>query len=283
MKKLFQLSLIVLFFTVALIGIQSCKDDDPIPTVMLVSERSTGKLFTVDIATAAKTEVGQIKNADGNGVSNIRGLIYSKAANKLFSSGTSDGGGSFYSIEPKTWVATVINANEDNHVFGVADLLMTAENRIIGTLWFQDDSNVGYGPGLLIVNANGTGYDSILFSDDNICCGMGMVYGSNNNELFIASDDIEIYKSDLQGNITFHTALTPDGFDTIDPDHYAIQNMVKNSTGKIYATVYSSNNGNTYLGQVDIANEKLIKIGQLNADGTTERYHGLILLPQNLL
>ncbi len=283
MKKLFQLSLFAVIICCTVIGMQSCGDDDPIPVVMVVSERSSGKIFTVDATTGVKTQVSQIKNSAGDGISNIRGLIYSKAANKLFGSSTDDGGGTFYSIEPKTFIATVINSDVDDHVYGVADLVMTPENRIMGTLWFQDNSNVGYGPGLLIVNANGSGYDSILFSNNNICCGMGLVYGANNNELLISSYECEIYKSDLSGNVTLNVSLTPEGFDTTIPSDYAIQTMVKDSSGKIYSTVYSYDNGNTYLAKVDITNKKLIKIGQLNADGTSERYHGLMLIAQNLL
>jgi hypothetical protein len=281
MKKILLLAFSILLLASSMVVFNSCGKDDPAPVVMVVAERNTGKLFIVDKTTAAKTEVGIIEGPEAP-LTNIRGMVYSKSAKAIYASRTDDGGGSFFKINPKTRAATLLNGNPDGHWYGVADLLLTSDNKPMGILWFQSDAPVGYGPGFLTLNTDGGVSNQVIFSNENICCGMGMVYGASSSEIYIASYGLEIYKSDLAGTTELYKTLTPQGFDSEDIYNFYVQNMVKDSKGKIYATVYGYDEGNTYLAEVDLKNELLKYIGQLNVDNTN-RYHGLMLLSKDLL
>ncbi|MBX2945390.1 MAG: hypothetical protein KF725_06120 [Cyclobacteriaceae bacterium] len=279
-------SKIITLFSLCLLAsvtlfLDSCsKDKDASPIVLVVVERNSGKLFIVDATTGAKTEVATITSPTGGTLTNIRGMIYHSPTNKIFASTTTSGGGIIYEIDINSLSASIINLNADDHWYGVTDLVMTADNKILASLYFKSSSSVGYGPGLLTLNTNGTISNSVRFSNEDLLGGMGLTYGSNSNELLISNSGLEIYKSTLSGTTTLVDSLVPDGFDSEDPYDYSIQNMVKDSKGTIYSTVYGYEDGNTYLAKVDLSAKKLIKIGMLG-EGSSNRYHGLMLIPKN--
>jgi hypothetical protein len=272
-----------LFIIPLVLMVNSCKKDDPVPIVIVVAERSTGKLFIVNSTNAARTEVAQVNLVTGEPLTNIRGMVYHGASKKIFASTTNDGGGNFYVINPKTMEAELINANPDDHWYGIADLLVTGENKILSTLWYKNShTGVGSKPGFQKFNTDGSAADQDYFSNDNLCCGLGIVFGSNNSEVLIASYPLEIHKSTLDGETELLTTLTLSGFDVEDDEQYAIQNMVKNSKGKIYATVYCWEDELTYLAEVNLTTSTLRNIGALTI-GDTNRYHGLMLISKDLL
>ncbi|MBX2962973.1 MAG: hypothetical protein KF687_10710 [Cyclobacteriaceae bacterium] len=282
MKQKFLILSTLLIALVATLFLQSCNDDeDAAAIVLVVAERSTGKIFKVDPTNGSKTEVGTITAPAGGGLTNIRGMIYHQATNKIYASTTTGGDGAIYSIDPATKQATVLNADPDDDWYGVADLLMTSDNKIIGSLWFREGSTTDYGPGLLTLNTNGTISKEVIFSDDDICCGMGMIFGNSNNEILIGSYYLTIYKSNLSGVATIEAELSPEGFSSTDPGDFYLQNMVKDASGTIYAVVFSDDD-NTYLAKVDLTANKVIKIGVLG-EGSSNRFHGLMLLSSDLL
>lgn len=283
MRKLIISVFMVAFLASSFLTLNSCRKDDPAPIVMVVAERSSGKLFIVNSTNAARTEVAQVNLVTGEPLTNIRGMVYHGVSKKIFASTTDDGGGNFYVINPKTMEAELINANPDNHWYGIADLLVTADNKILSTLWYKD-SHTGDGskPGFQKFNTDGSVADQDYFSNDNICCGLGTVFGNNNSEVLIASYLLEIHKSNLDGETELMTTLTLSGFNVEDPQQYAIQNMVKNSKGKIYATVYCWEDGLTYFAEVNLTTSTLKNIGALTI-GDTNRYHGLMLISKDLL
>lgn len=281
MKKIILYAFTLSLLCTALIGIQSCNDDDPAPNILVVAERTTGKLFKLDPSTGARTEVGQIKDAGGDGLTNIRGMVYHSASKRIFISSTSDGGGSIYVADSKAKVASIFHEDVDDLVYGGADLLITTDNKVVATLWFTDDASVGYGSGFLLMPTSGAEADSVRFSED-LCCGMGICFGSSNNEILVASDDIEIFSSTLDGTVTLEASLTPVGFPTEAPDDYAILNMVKVGSD-ILALVYDYEEGDTYLAKVNLVDEELTVIGQVNDAANTTRYHGLMLIPSDRL
>lgn len=260
----------------------ACKDKDSSPIVLVVAERSSGKLFILDATTGAKTEVATVTTATGGGLSNIRGMIYHKPTNKIYASTTTNGDGAIYEIDPSNMQATALNSDPDDHWYGVADLLITSDNKLLGILWFRSASPVGYGPGLMRLSLNGAVDDRVIFSDTDICCGMGMVFGSSANEILIGSYGLDIYKSTLSGTAVIEKSLVPDGFSSDDPTDFAIQNMVKDAKGTIYAIVYNYEDSSTYLAKVDLANEKLTKIG-IVGEGSSNRFHGLMLISKDLI
>ena len=278
MKKFIAYVVSVLMLIPVVLPLESCDDDDDAaPIVMVVSERSSGKIFTVNKTTGALTEVGLITYNEA-GLTNIRGMIYNGGNKTIYASITDNGGGKIYSINPETMVATVINTNPDNIWYGVADLLMTGDNKVLASLFYTS----GSGPGFAKFNLTGElSGDPIYFSNSDICCGMGIIYGSSTSQVLISSYNLEIYTSDLSGTTTLLTTLVPSGFGDVAADDLYIQNMVKDSSGKIYALVYDEPNNLTHLALVDLNNDKLTEIGQMNVDDN--RYHGLMLISQDLL
>lgn len=283
MKKTLYLIILLGLFVSGPLFLQSCGDDKgPEPVVLVVAERNTGKLFTVDSKSGAKTEIGPV-TFNSNGLTNIRALIYSKENQTLYASSTDAGGGKVYTINPETLVSTIFDADANDHWYGVADLLMTSDNKLLGILWFKDAAAIGYGAGLQVWNTNGTMSSQKLFTDETICCGFGLIYGTTKSELIISSEDLEIYTSDLNGNVEFSATLTASGFESgSSPSGLYIQNMVKDTSGKIFAIVYNEDTGNTHLAEINLTNNTVKQIGQLNS-GNSNRYHALVLLLKDLL
>ncbi len=276
--------IVILLLVISLpLFIQSCGGDDgPKPIALVIVERNSGKLFTVDPKSAVKTEIGQII-FNSAPLTNIRALIYSAENKILYASTTDSGGGKVYTINLETLGATLFDGDVSDHWYGVADLLMTADNRLLGILWFKSAAPPGFGAGLQVWNTNGTIASQKLFTDETICCGFGMIYGTTKSELIISSDVLEIYKSDLNGNVDYLTTLTPSGFDAgSSASNLYIQNMVKDSSGKIFSIVYNESSGNSFLAEINLTNNTVKGIGQLNV-GNSNWYHALVLLSKDLL
>ncbi|MBL7858997.1 MAG: hypothetical protein JNM57_15000 [Cyclobacteriaceae bacterium] len=278
MKKLISFAVLLLMLIPIVLPLESCNDDDDAaPIVMVVAERSSGKIFTVDKATGALAETGLV-TFNEVGLTNIRAMIYNPGNQTIYASAADDGGGKIYSINPSTMVATVLNPNTNHDWYGVADLLISSDNKILASLYFDSDPS---GPGLVKFSLTGEIGTRIMFSDDNICCGMGIVYGSSTSQVLVSSYDMEIYSSDLSGTVTLLTTLVPEGFNDTPSDDLYIQNIVKDNAGKVYAIVYDADNTDTFLASIDLTNSKLVEIGKMNT--SNNRYHALMLISQDLL
>jgi len=275
MKKILYSTLLIII-SVPLILLPSCgDDDDPAPKVLVVAERTTGKLYTVKKTTAERTELGIVTFNDV-ALSQLRGMVYNSNDKTLYASTTDDGGGTLYTIDPETLVATELNTDPDDDWYGVADLLVSSDNQILATLWHKNPTEVG----LAKFSLSGVMGPRVEFSNQDICCGLGMVFGDDKSEVIISSYELEIYSSDLSGTVTLLTTLVPEGFGTTLAEDLYIQNMVKDD-GKIYAIVYDEDLGNTHLAEVDLENEVLIEIGQLN-EGNSNRFHALMIVSESI-
>jgi hypothetical protein len=264
-----------------------CGGDESAPDIAVVVDRADGTLFQVNLKTGALTELGQIK-LGSTGLNDIRGLAYNKGNKKFYATSTNDGLGKLYSINSKTLAATEINANADDHWYGLPDIKVTSDNKLITSTYHKTAGPVGYGPGLLKFNQDGTVAETILFTTTdpngiNMCCGFGLTIGETNSELLISSSDdgIEIFSSDLSGEITLVSTPSLEGFDAnMDVYDFAIKNIIKKS-GKYYALVQNWTDESTVLAELDLDNDKLIQIAVLSLDDM-QYYHGLALVPGSI-
>lgn len=86
----------------------------------------------------------------------------------------------------------------------------------MGTVyWDEYNNNEDYYTGLIWLNLDGSMNNEIPFMYEgdiyDICCGMGLEYGSNSNEIYV-SYERDILISDLNGNISEIISLEPIGF-----------------------------------------------------------------------
>lgn len=274
MKRILHYVLLIAILA-PLVILLSCGGDDPAPKILVVAERTTGKLYSVNKSSAARTELGTVTFNDIP-LQQLRGMVFNPNDKKLYASSTDDNGGALYTINPETLEATSLNTDPDDDWYGVADLLVSSDNQILATLWHKNPTEVG----LAKFNLTGVMGPRVVFSNQDICCGLGMVFGDTKSELIISSYQLEIYSSDLSGTVTLLTTLVPEGFGTTLADDLYIQNMVKDN-GKIYAIVYDETLGNTHLAEVDLDNDALIEIGQLN-QGNTNRFHALMIVSKSI-
>ncbi len=278
--------IVPIFFLLTVSLLQSCSNDDPSPLALVVAERSTGKLFVLDKTNGSRTEVGEVIQTGGEKLTNIRGMIFDANNRKIFVTTATSGGGAIYSVDTETLIATVINNDPSDHWYGVSDVMMTSDNQILCALYYRSGAAVGFGPGLLLIDNTGTVKKQARFSINNICCGMGMVAGGSNNQIIIAGSNLEIFSSNIDGATKLIRNMVLVEFNSEDPGDYAIQNMVKDPSGTVYAIVYGYADGNTYLAEVDFNSDELINIGRINdvdPEVDLERYHGLMLIPRNQL
>ncbi len=106
-------------------------------------------------------------------------MVYNANDKTLYASTTADGDGVLYTINPATLEATEFNTDPDDYWYGIADLLVTSDNQILGTLWYKNPEAAG----LVQFSLLGEFIPQALFSIQDICCGMGMVFGDNDAEL----------------------------------------------------------------------------------------------------
>ena len=285
--KVYRLILALLLLCSGVI-FNSCKKDDPsIPDILIVADRANGKIYQVNLSTGALTELAQVM-LSSSGLGEIRGMVYNPSNQTLYATSTNDGSGKLYSINPTTAVANQINGDPSDYWYGLPDIKLTSDNKLLATVWHKAAGPTGdYGPGLIKFNLDGSVAQALLFNTTDpagidMCCGFGLTFGDSQTELLIASsenDFPDIYSSTLSGSVTYEATLTLQGF-TVSDQYMTIKNLVKFS-GKTYALVFGYDDELTYLAELDLVNNKLIQIAKLSATNSVQ-YNGLAVIAGNL-
>lgn len=271
----------------------SCKDDESVPNQLIVIERGTGEISKVNTTTGELTLIDQV-TFDGVGLTEARGLVYHKGEKKIYITSSDDGSGKLYSVDPSTMIATEINNNANDYWYGLPAIRVMSNGKLISTAWLKSSNPGGGGPGLIQFNTDGSVASTHLFDDGtdpagvDMCCSFAVEFGDSKNELLITSNDndLELYSSDLSGNVTLNGAITIEGFDpTYEGSDYMIRHMVKMS-GKIYALAVGnrylgSDYRYTYLAELDLATNTLTKIALLS-DSEDVQYQGLASVPSDI-
>lgn len=209
-------SLKILIFALLFVGFTACDDDDNpvvIDNVMVVMNRTNGIVSLVNTTDGTLTSLGNFtyQNAPLTG---IRDFLYNSSDQMIYAVANGQSDGLVYRINPSTLVATVINDNADYGWDAIAEIEMY-NGDILGTAYLDEFTNEFSGHSLVILDTDGTEIEAREFMHDgssyNPCCGMGLEYGANNNELLIADDD-RIMRSNISGIISEVITLTYENF-----------------------------------------------------------------------
>lgn len=254
---------------------------------LLVSNRDTGQFYVLDLTDGGLTPSFTLME-NGEPVKRIRGGVYNYNDGLFYLSTAKFAGthSKLYSTNLNTKQATVINdnnivVNEENVEIwkGLSDLLITPNNQLMATAGF----GLGNGdPALFEFSLSGNNSEPTTFTGEDIpCCGLGMTFGSNTNEILIGSgqaDPFKIYKSNLSGEITEVIELSLEGFTYAEPNGYYLRNLVRDTSGTLYALCYNLTHGNTHIAEVDLNTNRLINVTQI-ATNDEKIYYGLVYIP----
>lgn len=247
---------------------------------LLVVNRQSGEFSIIDISDGGMTPSFTVLVGE-TGLLRIRNTIYNYNDHKIYLSTSKFAANksSLYAVDPTTKQATVINANAEDDWAGIADIIVTPENTILATI----SQGQGNGQALLEFDTSGTYSEPKLFSGDNtICCGLGLVYGNTNNELIVGNGAVNpanLFKANLNADISEAIVLTLVDFTGVESnsDIY-IRNLVKDRTGKIYATCFNDADGDIHLAEIDLETNKMTEIAKYESSGEVQ-YNGLVLIP----
>ncbi len=290
MKKTLLLSMLAFG---ALLTIESCKDDDPVPQdVLITSHRKTGKFYSLDLATGEKTEVFDV-TLNGNTLNELRGFVYHPKKKMFYASASSyvdqntPRNGYLYSISTSTKTATVINENNGNGgAYAVWDAIVNwavaADDSLVAVGDFNNDGNG-------IVKFGTDGGRSLKTTESNICCGLGLLYNAATKTLQVTNDPndgtIEISTiSEASGAIT-STLVIDNLIDfpiDVSTNWLPVKAMAKAKDGTIYALMFNSDESDTYLIKINLVDQTATYISTLGTDNANQ-YNLLAFIPANTL
>lgn len=265
--------------------------------VMVVIERSTGKMYSVDPSDGSLTEEMTIMY-DGSALTGIKSFVYDPATGKGFIGCAWGDFAKFYSMDMDTGVATLLNDNSDADYErdGIADLLIDGDFVLASTYYDVPPNGSGSHGFNWFNKTTGALEDHIQVSD--ACCGGALAYGGLSGSVYDGSDDGEIYVTDLtDGSETLVTLTvantTP--FTDVDPlfdiTNTAVQNFAEHSNGNVYGIIYFGetgiNRGGTtqktwYLVTIDLPSGAVEYVSTLETNKQTQK-HGLAVIPDAVL
>ncbi|MEM9648121.1 MAG: hypothetical protein AAF969_06545 [Bacteroidota bacterium] len=251
---------------------------------LLVSNRDTGQFYILDLSDGGLAPAFTFMNNE-EPLTRVRSAVYNFNDESIYLSTISFGSirSKLYSTNLKDLKANVINSNvdeNDSEIWQViSDLIITPENLIMATLEIDNPSDTA----LASFDTAGSQTESISFMGDEIpCCGMGLIYGGDEQELLVGrgiSDPVKIFKTNSELTELEAVELTMDGFPDSNAIDYEIWNLVKDNSGIIYALVLQESPFfNTHIAAVDMENKTLKHVAQIGT-GQDELYSGLIYLP----
>lgn len=266
---------------------QSCGDDDKSPAadVLVTSSRQTGAFYKIDQKTGDTTKIFT-PTVTGSTLTDVRAFVYHKGEDMFFASansylsentkvhstaGVSNRLGFLYKMNPKTKVASVINANDGNGgEYAVWDAI---NNWAVA----EDDSLVAIGDfngdGNGIVKFGTDGGRSLKTKEVDICCGNGLLYDAKTDVLTVSSswdtDDGEIDIVTIEGGeITATTTITTfTGFpETVTDSWLTMKALAVNKKGVVFGLLYHYDEARTYLVTVDMVGEEITFMAKLGND-----------------
>jgi len=275
-------TIILKFLGLALIltAFMACSDDDDstpiINDVMVVYNSETGVFSSINITNGALTTLGTV-TLNNEVVVGLRDIVYNPSNKTVYASSRANDpySGIIYSINPATLEATIINDNADEDWYALPGLEMAGGKLLATVYWDYYDPSYDESTGLLYLNLDGSFSstfalmyqgDSFYFSD-----GMGIEYGSSNNQLLI-TDGNDILISDLNGNISEIIELTGTGFPNMD-ELDDVRTIETDADGTIYGI-----DGDGHFGSVNLTTGVFTYIATLPG----ERIMALSMIPETV-
>lgn len=253
---------------------------------LVTSSRFNGKFHRVDLATGDTTFIFNASH-DGSDLVDIRAFVYHYGQKKFFASQSSNPGGYLYSIDPSSMEATMINANDGANGAAVWDAVVNwavaPDDSLIAIGDFNDDGNG-------IVKFGTDGGRSLLTSEVDFCCGMGMLYDVEKGFFTIANgwntgdQEIEIQTINSAGTL-LGTSFIKDfqGFpDDLSSEWLTVKSIAKAPNGDIYGLLFAYDLKRTYFVKVDLENFTIKNVKQWTVNNSVQ-YNSLTFIPNYLL
>jgi len=254
---------------------------------LVAAERFSGKWVSVNETTGAKTDL-YTPTLNSAALKALRGFTFHTGLKKFFVTQTSNEGGKLLSIDPKTHVATVINANSGTNGAVVWDA-------VVNWTVVENDSLLGYGDfnndgnGLVKFATNG-GRGKII-PQDNLCCGLGMLFDNVKKEIIVANnsdadDGQAIFdKLTYTGSLsTIGTISTFEGFPiNMALEWHTVKALAQHNGGTIYGIVYPNDTDASYFAKIDLTSLKITYISTLGTDANNLQFNMLTYIPNYAL
>lgn len=263
--------------------------------VLVVIERSTGKLYSVDFANETEIEEMTIMY-NSAALTGLKAMVYDATSGNAYLGSSNNDNAHIYSLDISTGLATLLNDNSDDVTDGpgrdgIADIKMDGDKIIAGT----------YHSGTQVIdwyNSDGSHNAEHLLTDP--CCGGAISFGGLTGEVYYGSDDGELYKvnltTDAETAISLNASnLTPftDAYASFDITSTAVQNFAESSDGNTYAIIYQGGTGinkvsgitperHWFLVTIDLATGAIEYVSHLESSQSTQK-HGLAAIPDNVL
>lgn len=252
--------------------------------VLVANNTNEGKFYSVNTTSGARIEVFT-PTLNGEPMSGIRAFLHHPAKNLYYASVA--GSGLLYSIDPFTKVATQINANDGSGGHAVwnevANWLVAPDDSLLSVGDFGAD-----GIGLVKFGTNGTRSNST--KNVNVCCGLGLVWGADKNQVIISNGadlalgeiQLDFYTTD--GRIrTRQTIRDFENFpDDISDSALFIESMAKDEDGNLFAILKDTTTGTTYFVKIFTVVGRVNYISTFSDDIGTQ-FSSLAFVPKHLL
>lgn len=283
---------LIIVLSVALTSLQSCGDDDTkVADVLVTSHRQTGVFYKLDKKTGEATEIFTPTYGGGT-LNEVRAFVYHPGEKLFYASASTETfaeetqSGRLYSINPKTKVATLINANEDDW-YAINNWAVADDDSLIGIGYFREGSVYGYTPGVLKFGTDGKPAANLV-GTPQICCGNGMLYAKNTEVMQVGNSwdtgdgEIDISIINSEGIITSTTTITTfTGFpDDLSTTILYLKAMAKDKQDNVYGILMQNDLRKTYLVTVDIEGEEITYLSTLGANNDNQ-YNSLAIIPGN--
>lgn len=297
MKVKFKIILFCVFVSSLLLN-QGCSDDDQnVAEVIITSNRTTGKFYSINKTTGETTELFSLTHNDET-LTDARGFVYHPGERKFFislNSYTLDGEiqkGFLYSVDPATRNVTMINDNDGNDgQYAVWDAIVNWAVAPDDSLIAIGDFNSDASNGIVKFGTDG-GRSPWTHLLEPMCCGMGMLYDAENDELLIAngndSDNSEIILDLFTSDAEFIESTSITNFtnfpDDLSTSWVVIKAMVRDNSGKIFALLFNGEelSRKTYFVEVNLEDESIRYISTLGANNQNQ-YNLLGVVSSNLI
>lgn len=277
-------ALLILLFAVVFLLPAGCKKDDPDPEIkykMVMVERATGDLFTVDANAGTFTQVGHL-TYNGDTLKGLRSLVYDPV-NEVCYGGMTCGApeiwGYVFTIDLKSGVATVLNSDEERDWCGITDMIINKDGDPVAVVWSS-----GQGASSLQSWNNTTGTPGTTYPiTDGVNADFwnkgGITYGSTVSEYIIGGVG-EFHKINSQGLIT--ETVTLQNSSTMLGANMRIMDLeIYDET--LYAMVVNFGNVDIhyqFLVEIDMESGAVTELIQL---GESVSYHCLATVPEDQL
>jgi hypothetical protein len=252
--------------------------------LLVTSHRNTGVFYSLDTLTGAKTELfTPLYNSAP--IAGTRGFVYHIEKDRFYASTSTDEGGTIYEIDPATNAATIINENNS----GTDPEWFTVANFVV----LPDDSLMGIGPlndfdHYVLMKFGTDGKKSPRTFDMDLCCGLGMIYKNDTEELIISDEpdngSMRLVRSEVDGQVIDSRDIYElENFPTDISDIWLpTRSMAQDRDGKTFAIMFNNTTKESYLVRVNTSVPSVTYITTLGADANNQ-YNTLAFIPRHAL